>query len=323
MIILAKNNTASEIVINDLGGQVIPASGEVDLALENQLYRIAGSDDLVEKISSGDITINDGQQDFNAADGVKYAVLHPTTIGPKDPSGKLRVHQTSRNAGLTTVWASAGDDPTDPKNVGGGTLLMLDHQLGQPQDQEVYCDFNLMENETWLHEAILTWKDAFLDCVTAAIVPRVTAVAPGTNTFYNIDPATGVIVPAAGDGVWDVTADLTLHDGGLVEMVPEEDTGNMPQAFWNADWDSATQRYINIAAAPLGDGKYNLFSAEFEMVRFFNKVILLGNGFQSFESSDTDRLGAGMRLKVSWSTHQPDHVWQVAATVIMHRKQTR
>jgi len=109
--------------------------------------------------------------------------------------------------------------------------------------------------------------------------------------------------------------------GGLIYM-PDDDLGNPPSSYWNADWNSTTNKFENVTPAPNGDGRYNIFGYEISLTRIFNDIPLLQSGFIAFNSSDTDQLGHGMRLKLVATTNTntvPDHSWSVACTICMHR----
>jgi len=74
MAIIAKNNTAVKIPIDDLGVS-IPASGQRDLTEVFKKEVIAESKDLPSYVLSGDITINDGVSDLNISDGLKQLTI--------------------------------------------------------------------------------------------------------------------------------------------------------------------------------------------------------------------------------------------------------
>jgi len=240
-------------------------------------------------------------------------------IPPQDRSGKQRVHQTSRKLGTRIMWIGLGDDPSDVHKVGGGQAFDIQHDIGEGDPESVYIDFNMVNNETWLHEGYITWKDCDMDRLTLEMVPRVTAGQAGTNTNYNLYGGY-MIIPAAGDGTFDLTADITDPNAGLI-MMPDNDLGEAPTAFWNADYNSSTKLYENITAAPTGNGRYNMFSVEITFARFLNHMPLLGNGFLGLNSSDTDQMGHGMRLKMIADTNESvdDHKWAVACLMCMHR----
>jgi len=246
-----------------------------------------------------------------------------TEIPPKDLSGKERVQQTSRPLGLKTYFTGCGDNPNNITEYGEGEDFFINHQIGDSTSQELYLDLNIVENETWIHEGYIIWKDALFDCVSLKIVPRVTGTTIGSNTNFNCytDGNIHIIIPAAGDGTCEITTDIYDPNGGLVYM-PDSDLGITPVAFWNADWNSTTKKYENITAAPYGNGRYNMFYEEDILSRFVNKVPLLGNGFQRLQSSDSERLGQGMRCKTIAHTHNTDHDWSVACALTLHRYKT-
>jgi len=243
----------------------------------------------------------------------------------RDRSGKLRVHQTSRKLGMRIMWTGVGDDPTDPHAVGGGTPFTFGHDptiSGMGDDPNTkYIDFNCVDNETWLHEGYITWKDAALDTLTLEMVPRVTAFTPTTSGNYDLYGGYLVVPAYPGQGSINLTTDITQHDGGLVYM-PDNDLGEAPTAFWNADWNTSTKEYENIAPAPYGNGRYNMFIVEVVFARFMNDIALLGSGFIAMNSSDTDQFGHGMRLKMTADTnmHGGDHAWYLGCTMCLHRE---
>ncbi|MCK5603408.1 hypothetical protein KAR91_16100 [Candidatus Pacearchaeota archaeon] len=244
--------------------------------------------------------------------------------GPTDVSGKPRVHQTSRRLGTTTYWTGAGDDPSNPVDIGGGELFNIQHDIDSTATIEYkYIDFNCVENMTYVHEGHIVWKDAYFDMVSLELVPRTTPYSAGSNTNYNLYGGY-LIVPAAGDGTIDLDQSpytITDHRGGLVYMT-NDDEGNLPVAFWNADWNTSTKEYENITAAPNGDGRYNMFAVEVKFARFVNRISLLGDGFEKLQSADADEIGHGMRFKIITETHGNNHHWDLACILTFHRERT-
>jgi hypothetical protein len=237
-----------------------------------------------------------------------------------DNLGKIVTHQTLREDGYTTYFTGRGDDPDDVDNVGDGEEMAMQHLIGEPLIQDSYIDFNCINNKSYLYEGYISYDNAKLDCISMSIVPRVTGTTTGTNTFYNLHNGY-LIVPAAGDGTTDITSDITSPTGGLVYM-PTNDDGTLQTAFWNADWDDVNKVFINITAAPLGDGRYNMFAIEVPLVKFVNRFHFTGMGTQELDSEDTDELGHGMRVKLTSMTHGNDHDWTFAASFTMHRTRT-
>ena len=237
----------------------------------------------------------------------------------RDQAGKLRVHQTSRKDGLAIHWTSTGDDPSNPTNFGGGTPLAHRHNVGDATSQIVYIDFNGMLNESWIHEVVLTWASCDLDVITVDVVPNICTITDSTaGNFNTYGP---IVIPAMpGQGCCNITSDVYAYSGGLVERdSPSDPTITPGPAFWNADFNTETNRFENLTPAPLGDGVYNIFHEERALNRLFNRITLLQSGFQIFNSSDSDQLTHGLRIRCSFETNMPDHEWTVTGILVMHR----
>jgi len=238
-------------------------------------------------------------------------------------SGKTRVHQTSRQLGMKTYFTGSGDDPSDVTDVGSGHDFHFDHIIGDSTNDSIYLDFNCIENETWLHEGYIIWKYAEFDEISMIAVPRVVEWQSGSGTDYNLYGGYLVIPSDGTNGTVEITGDLTESIGGLVYM-PDDDAGNAPVAFWNADWNTTTKEFENIIPAPYGNGRYNIFAYEVTLSNFVNRIPLLGDGFKRLQASDVDQLGHGMRLKAIIKTyisdHHDDHHWHVACVLTFHRE---
>jgi len=320
MTIYLKNNTNTIVTIDDLGITIPPDESINTIDFCNNI-ELAKSDNVVNKIALDILTVNDGDKDLTKSNGIRHITEH-TISAITDISGKQRVHQTSRKLGLRIMWTGVGDDTSNVHTVGGGIPFDIQHDLNEGDPESQYIDFNIVNNETWLHEGYLTWKDCEMDSLTVEIVPRVTNIVSGTNTNYNLYGGY-MVIPAAGDGIIDLVDDITEPNNGLIFM-PNNDLNEAPTAFWNADYNSTTKLYENITPAPYANGNYNMFSVEIVFSRFLNHMPLLGSGFICLNSSDTDRLGHGMRLKMIADTNSnvDDHKWAVACLMCLHREKS-
>jgi hypothetical protein len=215
----------------------------------------------------------------------------------------------------TITYANTGTDDAG-QTIGGAVVCRTAY---------LYIDLNMVENDTWLHEGYITWKDMLFDHVTFRVVPIVTSVVPGSNTNFNLYGP--FIVAAPGNGTVQLTKDMSGHRDGLVYM-PNDDLNNppgvngQPPAFWDATWNTTTKKFENLAFNPLGQGRYNMFPAEVPLSRFVNQITPLGQGFIMLQSADSAQLGQGMRLKVTLGTHGDDHAWQFSCVMTLHRKKT-
>jgi hypothetical protein len=238
----------------------------------------------------------------------------------RDRSGKLRVQQTSRKLGTRIMWSGVGDDTSDITRVGGGESFSFQYKIGYTEPLIKYIDFNIVENETWIHEGYLTWDNGQMDTLSIQMLPRtvtVSGVSGGNMALYG---GYMVVPTAPGKGNITVINDLSLPTGGLVYM-PNNDLDEAPTAFWDADYNSSTKLYENIRPNYTGQGRYNIFSYEVIFAEFIRQIPLLGSGFIALNSSDTDQLGQGMRFKIIADTNDavPDHDWSVACIMCLHR----
>jgi hypothetical protein len=276
---------------------------------------------------SGVVAAHDGVSDNLTYDPVKIVATDPSVqqnvILPdelRDPSGKLRVQQTSRKIGLRIMWTGIGDDASDITKVGNGETFTFDHEIGDTEPMVKYIDFNIIENETWMHEGYMTWSDADMDTLTLQVVPRVATVSGvvgGDKTVYG---GYLVIPTASGAGNYEVTSDLGDPNGGLF-YIPGGDLDKSPNGFWDADWNTTTKRFENVRPNYTQTGRYNIFCYEVVLLNIINQIPLLGSGFICLSSSDTEQMGQGMRIKMIADTNNnvPDHRWCVACILCNHR----
>jgi hypothetical protein len=249
--------------------------------------------------------------------------------GPKDPSGKMRIHQTSRPLGTKVHFTSRGDHRDYVSDAGGGDLFKFDHHLEDPIEQVVYLDFNTIENTTYVHEGYMIWKNANFDMISLDFVPDVTQVEEQLGGEVFIAPTKPyLILPAeiiGGAGSHTITGDLSHPRGGLVYMPQAGDPQwGRPTAFWDADYNTETHLFENIRPRPNGDGCYNLFSIEIAFARFANDILMLHNGFEHLKTSDTEEIGQGMRIRATATTNmtEGDHDWSCACILTLHRQRS-
>ena len=234
-------------------------------------------------------------------------------LDKKTLDNKIFVQETSRPMNTTTYFTSQGDDISGPTKIGGGQMMSITHNIGDSITQNIYIDWNIKENKTYIHEGYVMWKDASFDTLSLSIVPTITTYIAGTNTNYNLYGGY-LIIPAAGNGT------ITPVDVHLIEMPISRDRGTRAVAYWDADYSTTTHTFSNIRANPTGLGQYMMFAAEVTLSKFVNKWILLNSGFIMLQTSDSEEMGCGMRLKFSLNTEGTDHNWQAACGITMHRE---
>lgn len=323
MIVKLKNTTDSLVSISDIGISLLPLQEET---YDTSITPLQTSNSLISLISGGSIVVNDLTTDLSPVEGIKCLLDRPDIL-PRGKDGKLAVHSTSKHPGLFVYWTGRGDN-FDNGYVGNGQTIVLRHKVGESKSQHKYIDFHCLDNKTEMHEGTVIWEGAKPgDCGCCSAVTSVMPTEPGTNTNFNLYGGY-LIVPAAGNGTLQVTGDITSINpsaGCFVEVYADE-TGVTPPAFWNAEYDPTTRKFINIAPAPYGNGRFNLFAVEVYLSRFVNHLNLIGTGSVNLRSEDSASLTHGMRLlhHINTSTLEDveDHEWCFSVVLTLQRDRT-
>lgn len=322
-MIIKLKNTTNEIINFDIGISLLPLQEE---QYDTVITSLCDSNNLLVHISNGTVILNNLSSDLTPVEAIKYLFDRPEIL-PRGKDGKLAVHATSKHPGLFVYWTGRGDN-FDNGYVGNGQTILLRHKVGDPKAQQKYIDFHCLDNKTEMHEGTIIWEGAKPgDSGACSAVSSVMPTAPGTNTNFNLYGGY-LIVPAAGNGTLQVTGDITSINpsaGCFVEVYTDE-VGVIPPAFWNAEYDPATRRFINITPAPQGNGKFNLFAVEVYFSRFVNHLNLIGSGSVNLRSEDSATLTHGMRLLHHMNTSTiegvEDHEWTFSVVLTLQRDRT-
>ena len=274
---------------------------------------------VLQAIANSDLQVGNGNE---WVQGISEQIDIIKGISRRTLDDKMYIHQTSRPFGTVTTFTSKGDSTSDSTvmgtDVGSGSLLKIGHNIGDDYDQTQTIDFNVMENETYIHEGYITWKGAEFDRIQMDFVTATTDYTTATGSNFNLHGGY-MLVPAAGDGSCNPVGRINL-----VESVISRDYGTrVLPAYWNCPYDSTTHTFGDLTAAPGGDGQYNIFTQEIEMASFCNDVLLLDNGFIKLQTSDIHQIGHGWRMRlISRTDSTADHVWQAGITLTLNREKT-
>ncbi len=319
MKVILINVTEDIINLSDIGLYLQP---NTNTNIDTLTTNVQNSKILLRLISEEKVVINDMSRNLLPSEGIRLIVTGDQY--PLDSEGKLYVHQSSRVTGTMTYWTGRGDKPNDVTDVGNGEQFTISNFPGDPDITYTYIDFNTINNTTSLHEGYFIWEGAKMgDYITLESVVNTVTVEPGTNTNYNLYGGF-MVVPAAGDGTINVTSDITnpcISGGSFVEAYTDE-TGYKPPAFWNADFNTTTNRFENITPAPLADGQWNMYTVELVGNRFVNSIPVLGSGFEMLQSSDSTYFPHGIRIKATIKTSTDDHEWHFGGILTLHREKT-
>jgi hypothetical protein len=220
---------------------------------------------------------------------------------PRDYDGKDKVQPVTLSKNQWHYWHSVGD-------TAGALRNGQQFQLSRSADGDASCTWQYRD-PVWMAGGELMFQGAAMGdhvsfCVFAPATP-VTA-ADGGNTG-NCNVYYGVIVPAAGDGAYNVDLD-EAHP----VPAPSED------GYWDYALPANMQfsGTVTVSSAP-GSAKYHLIAQRFDLTRFVTKELLLGAGKTSYEPQN---INASLCLP-QWrfecvihnegGSHQLDVVWRV------------
>lgn len=275
---------------------------------------LLNDDTIIPDFCKGYISVNNGDRDLTSSNEV-IALIKLYNCSLRTTDNRIITKENSRPLLTNGCYTSVDDDPTNPYDVGNGThQVKLDHVMGQSMSVEFPQDFNVELNASYMFEGYSNWTNAKFDEFTFEIRTKATPYTLQAGT--NFKRYSTLIIPADGDG--DVT--FNLSTAYLCSVVPKTDTGLYPMAFWNATFNPSTNQYENLTAAPLGDGKYNIFHTEVTLKRYINRHLMLGNGQFHFSTSDPSQLGTNLKLVYRLITGGPDHDWQCVVNFSMFRK---
>ena len=341
-MIYGNNLTVLSVTWDILKAQILLIKSAFHYEETNNLYEVFIVDDVIvytTQIFKGIIpknsSISQQQNDSNKVDfenNYKTLGNKPLT-GPKDIDNKPILHATPRPLGLYTYYTSTGDDQSDATLIGYDSAInganvnnSMFFDLISGESSQIKCiDFNSIVNQTNISQGMVQWSGCFNDEVLLELVPSLTPVASGTNTYFNLYGGY-LVIPAAGNG----TIAINPSEIKLVEMVPNEDNVT-PPGFWNADFNTTTKQFENLAPALTAQGypcgKYMIFAnvgIDIPLYRFGNRLKLLGEGSAILPSADSQRIGHGVRFKIMCYTNSAAiaHAWSMNVTLILHRART-
>ena len=129
MTIIAKNNTAGSIYLEEFGID-IAVSGQRTLTDEFSVAEICSSGGLKTLVSASSIVINDGTSDLSASDGIKAITITTEYIDSEGSGGGWTVSSTSPSS------PSNGDGWY---NTGSNTLYYYDGTRAEWLSMQRYC----------------------------------------------------------------------------------------------------------------------------------------------------------------------------------------
>lgn len=266
-----KNKTDEKVGIQcDNLTQFVIAGGQYDLAESFTPAQLQACDGLIELLGQGTdkYQLNDGSQDLTVARAIDLIRGYMPDTALKTPDKKTYVRASSYTLGTRLYITGRGDDRSS--GVGKGPRFEL-AQSAMGSSDWVTWQFN-----DWIEMGGggLEFVNAQLgDWVTMQLVAPASAITPnGSNEGNcNIHPTYGILIPAAGDGAYDI--DLSA---GSEAPVPLLTTGGL----WT--WSYPDTGLGQVTPAPSADGNCNLVPQAYPIHTYVQEVGILGDSALSF-----------------------------------------
>ncbi len=189
--------------------------------------------------------------------------------------GKQVVILNPCTEGWATWFSGAGDDIQNGTRGDGQKILISFSGTGSEGNPEiVYVDMQFIE-PVEVHDGELNWKpvdnfsanDRFSFSVIMNATPSESAQGNGNANKVSIGSGMNIIVPAAGNGSYNIDLGDGENDFGTVVPIPNDaNTG-----YWNI---CRSTGKVSIAS-PSGTGTHDLF--DFQLESFFLKNMPCGS----------------------------------------------
>lgn len=206
--------------------------------------------------------------DLAEFDAVKATFNQPVQKLSRD--GRPVVQPVTLDAGQWHYWHGCGDSDTTLK---AGEPFRLTND-GTGTDGKVVKEWRYRD-PVWMGGGWFKYTNADInDEVSFVIFAPATPITPNGGNTGNCHLVYGVLIPAAGNGAWDV-------DLSQAAPVPTQSgTGG----YW--DYTLGTNMMgagVTTASATPGEAPYHLIPARFDLVQFVAREQLLGDGQHFYE----------------------------------------
>lgn len=187
---------------------------------------------------------------------------------PKTADGKPIYLPNIFPGPVVLYYAGCGDHATNGR--GAGDLFLI--SSNQVEDKSLEFAFN---DWVYLAGGYIRWKGAVAgDWVSMKLIAPATPVTAASNNDGNCNVVNGVIVPAAGNGAYNV--DLASAVPVPAQAAATGDDEGSSNGYW--DWtEPQTGKGTVTASATPGAAKWHLIAASIDLTQFVAKMPLLGD----------------------------------------------
>lgn len=270
---ILKNNTGSDVPIVDVGNIVVPASGQLVIALEDYL-KFRESTDTVSKLLDGTLTFNDGTKDWDNNNAINilrdyHQIFHET-------SDRRQLIAPNRiPSGYSLYVAGECDDMTSGA-YGGGDPMLFDSTNPTRDFRQLNHYYAIGVRAKW-HNCNF---DNYMTAILKAPASQGLTNQSGDYTKYNIGGPYNMIIPVAiGTGDWDMDISAFQANGKVLKATPVPQAGN---TGW-FDYDSSTN---TLTRNMTQTGGYNLYDFDVNLHAFGRKCWASPSGETALDITD-------------------------------------
>jgi hypothetical protein len=310
-----KNKTSEDVEVKyNTIAQVIPANSQADLEDMFEHWQLAASSSLIELLGQGTdkYQLNDGSADLSVTKAIDLLHdHHPTTVAittaQTASDGSPFVTPCIFPAGVYLYFTSAGDGT---QRGNGQAFLASSDTAGDTVVEWSFCDVVLLAGASANFAGAEHGDYATLE----VFAPATSVVANGTNTG-NCNVVSGVIVPAANDGAYDV-------DLSAAVPVPAQTSPTTYNGYWDMSAPLIGRPVVTPSATP-GSARWHLLTVEQVLVRYANRLQILGSHYVNFSIPAIEPKSKIPQWKGRLTMHNSGHTGlKLSWTVILGRALT-
>ena len=259
-------------------------------------------------------TYSQAQNDADLAeyDAQVAARAFNNAIEQKNYDGRIITQPVTLGSGQWHYWHGEGDDvASDPQTVGGGQAFEATRATAG--DLPITWEYR---DPVWIAGGSLKFQGAQMgDHVTFMIYAPATAITAsvGGNTGNCNLHESGILIPAAGDGAYDVDLETATP-------VPTSDFAPFT-GFWDYALPTDMKGRGTITPGAPGASKYHLIPADIPLDQFVHKERLLGNGetFYEPQNINVSLCLPGWRFKCTLHNESGGHTVEAVWRVLVSR----
>lgn len=186
---------------------------------------------------------------------------------PKTADGKPIYLPNIFPGPVVLYYAGSADHATNGR--GQGDMFIISSSAAEDK----YLEFSFND---WVYLAggYIKWTGAQAgDYVSMKLIAPATPVTAAPQNDGNCNVVNGIIVPADGDGAYDVNLDDAVPVPAQATATGDDE--GLPNGYW--DWSEPQTGKGTVTVGEVGKARWHLLASSVDLTRFVSKMPLLGN----------------------------------------------